>query len=58
LGYITEEELKIAEDMSVEIGRLMSGLRKSLLDKININPEYVVEKGEGKTILSPLSSLL
>jgi four helix bundle protein len=39
LGYITEEELKIAEDMSVEIGRLMSGLRKSLLDKININPE-------------------
>jgi len=40
LGYITEEELSNAEEMSVEIGRLMSGLRKSLLDKNNnINQE-------------------
>ena len=35
LGYITEEELKIAEDMSIEVGRIMSGLRKSLIDKQN-----------------------
>ena len=33
LGYITDEELKLAEDKSIEIGRIMSGLRKSLIDK-------------------------
>ena len=36
LGYISEEELTKAEDMSIEIGKLMSGLRKSLQDKNNI----------------------
>lgn len=35
LGYITEEELSIAEEMSTEVGRLMSGLRKSLIEKNN-----------------------
>ena len=35
LGYITDEELKTAEDMSIEVGRIMSGLRKSLIDKQN-----------------------
>jgi hypothetical protein len=33
LQYITEEELLKAEEMSVEVGRLMSGLRKSILEK-------------------------
>jgi len=36
LGYITEEELTMAESLSFEIGRLLSGLRKSLMDKYNI----------------------
>ena len=35
LGYITDEELKTAEDMSIEVGRIMSGLRKSLINKQN-----------------------
>ena len=33
LQYITEEELLKAEEMSVEVGKLMSGLRKSILEK-------------------------
>jgi four helix bundle protein len=33
LQYISEEELLKAEEMSVEVGRLMSGLRKSILEK-------------------------
>ena len=40
LGYINEMELAKAEELSVQVGRLMSGLRKSLIDKNNnINPE-------------------
>ena len=39
LGYITEEELSTAEDMSIEVRKLMSGLRKSLIDKNNNKPE-------------------
>jgi len=35
LNYITDEELKTAEEMSVEIGRIMSGLRKTLIEKQN-----------------------
>ena len=37
LGYITEAELESAEQMSIEVGRIMSGLRKSLIDKDNKN---------------------
>jgi four helix bundle protein len=41
LGYITEEELSYTESQLLEIGRLLSGLRKSLIDKNtpNTNPE-------------------
>ena len=35
LGYISSEELQTAENMSAEVGRIMSGLRNSLLDKMN-----------------------
>ena len=35
LGYITEEELSTAENMSIELGRIMSGLRKALIEKQN-----------------------
>ena len=35
LGYITEEDLSTAENMSIELGRIMSGLRKALIDKQN-----------------------
>ena len=34
LGYISEEELDNIEDLGYAVGRLMSGLRKSLMDKI------------------------
>ena len=34
LGYITKEELSTAEELGSDVGRLMSGLRKSLLDKM------------------------
>ncbi|MBO4719766.1 MAG: four helix bundle protein [Prevotella sp.] len=37
LGYITLEELQNAEEISDRLGRVMSGLRKSLNDKLNIN---------------------
>ena len=37
LGYITLEELQKAEEISDRLGRVMSGLRKSLNDKLNIN---------------------
>ena len=33
LGYISEEELAKSEEMSIEIGKLLSGLRKTLQDK-------------------------
>jgi four helix bundle protein len=35
LGYISSEELQTAENMSAEVGRIMSGLRNSLLNKMN-----------------------
>ena len=35
LGYINDDELTTAENMSTEIGKIMSGLRKSLMDKQN-----------------------
>ena len=35
LGYVTPEELQKAEEISDRLGRVMSGLRKSLNDKIN-----------------------
>ena len=38
LGYITADELRTAEDMSDRLARVMSGLRKSLNDKV-INNE-------------------
>ena len=38
LGYITDEELKKAEEISDRLARVMSGLRKSLNEK-NINNE-------------------
>ena len=38
LGYISNDELTTAEDMSTEIAKIMSGLRKSLMDKQN---EYI-----------------
>jgi len=34
LGYISEEELDNIEDLGYAVGRLMSGLRKTLMDKI------------------------
>jgi four helix bundle protein len=34
LGYITEEELRDIEERATEVGRIMSGLRKSLIQKI------------------------
>lgn len=40
LGYITLEELQKAEEISDRLGRVMSGLRKSLNDKISINQEW------------------
>lgn len=40
LSYITPEELKKAEEISDRLGRVMSGLRKSLNEKINNNQEY------------------
>lgn len=38
LGYITEQELEVAEEISDRLGRVLSGLRKSLLDKLS-NPK-------------------
>jgi four helix bundle protein len=41
LGYISEEELEKAEDISDHLSRIMSGLRKSLSEKVqgqNISP--------------------
>ena len=35
LGYITEQELEVAEEISDRLGRVLSGLRKSLLDKLS-----------------------
>ena len=35
LGYITQEELQCAGDMSIEVGRIMSRLRKALVDTHN-----------------------
>ncbi len=40
LGYITEQELEVAEEISDRLGRVLSGLRKSLLDKLS-NPKTV-----------------
>jgi len=37
LGYISEEELTNAENLSIEVGRIMSGLRKVLIDKQSNN---------------------
>ena len=37
LGYITDTELNTVEDMSIEVGRLLSGLRKSLIEKQSNN---------------------
>lgn len=34
LGYITEEELKKAEDIGMHLSRVMSGLRSSLIKKM------------------------
>ena len=39
LGYITPEELQKAEEISDRLGRVISGLRKSLNGKINNNHE-------------------
>ena len=39
LGYITPEELQKAEGISDRLGRVMSGLRKSLNEKISNNQE-------------------
>ena len=33
LGYVTDEELSNAERLAAETGKLLSGLRKSLIDK-------------------------
>lgn len=40
LGYITEQELKVAEEISDRLGRVLSGLRKSLLDKLSNQKLY------------------
>ena len=37
LGYITQEDLTQIENSATEIGRIMSGLRKSLTDKLDNN---------------------
>jgi len=37
LGYITKEELTQIEGCATEVGRIMSGLRKALIDKSNNN---------------------
>ena len=37
LGFITEEELRQVEKYASELGMIMSGLRKSLIDKIQKN---------------------
>ena len=37
LSYISDEELKLNEASMVEISRLLSGLKKSLEDKITNN---------------------
>ena len=37
LGYITNNELSNAEEISDRLGRVMSGLRKSLNNRINTN---------------------
>ena len=37
IGYISEDELNKAEDMAKELTRIMSGLRKSLIDKLPKN---------------------
>ena len=34
LGYITEEELSKVEDIGMHLSRVMSGLRKSLMNKL------------------------
>ena len=39
LGYISMEELQNAEEIADRLGRVMSGLRKSLNDKISNNQE-------------------
>ena len=39
LGYITPEELQKVEEISDRLGRVISGLRKSLNEKINNNQE-------------------
>ena len=61
LGYITDTELNTVEDMSIEVGRLLSGLRKSLIEKQSNNYQPRIAKiGVAGVIslLSPLSSLL
>ncbi|MBR3123197.1 MAG: four helix bundle protein [Prevotella sp.] len=40
LGYITEQELEVAEEISDRLGRVLSGLRKSLLDKLSNQKLY------------------
>ena len=40
LGYITEQELEVAEEISDRLGRVLSGLRKSLLDKLSNQKQY------------------
>ena len=37
LGYITDEELTNAEVQSIELGKILSGLRNSLVNKYNNN---------------------
>ena len=44
LGYITDEELTQIENSTIEIGRIMSGLRKALIEKINNNKEQDEEE--------------
>ena len=39
LGYITDGELTQIENCSIEVGRIMSGLRKSLVNKLNNKPQ-------------------
>jgi four helix bundle protein len=36
LGYITQEELTNFESAAAEVGRLLSGLRKALIEKMNL----------------------
>ena len=42
LGYINDTELTTAESMATTLTKVMSGLRKALSDKININQEEKV----------------